>query len=62
MEILFKFSKGGVIKNFLKRVLVVIFFISFLAWPLESAHAGTLWQQVGGMGLGDADNTIITNM
>ncbi len=48
-------------KVFWYKFLSYLILVSILIWPLDS-QGSFLWQQVGGMGLGDPDNTIIVNM
>ncbi|MBM2820452.1 MAG: hypothetical protein HW405_212, partial [Candidatus Berkelbacteria bacterium] len=37
-------------------------FFSFLLWPQATVKASEVWEQVGGMGLGDADNTMVITL
>jgi len=49
------------IKKFFYKIATWILLVVILLWPFDS-QASFLWQQVGGMGLGDPDNVVIANM
>jgi len=49
------------VKKFIGKFLVYLILAIFLLWPFDS-RASFLWQQVGGNGLGDPSNTIVSTM
>jgi len=55
-------SKGGGIRNFLLRLLYSVLTLSFLLWPQATVKAAPYWEQVGGNGLGDPNNTFIPTL
>jgi len=57
----FYYLKGDLTRQLAKFFLIVLVTLSFL-WPKSLAHAGSYWEQVGGNGLGDPNNTFIPTL
>ena len=55
-------SKGGGTRSFLPKIIIYLLFFMIFLWPQGTVKATEVWQQVGGNGLGDPNNTTVSTM